>query len=57
MTLLSKKSFHKHAFFFKSTTKFSNTLKNHNNVKCEMYNFNMKTQHQDMFIPNLIAQW
>ena len=33
-------------FFLKSTSKFSTTLKNHSNVKCELYNFSLKTQHQ-----------
>ena len=33
-------------FFLKSTIKFSKTLKYHNNVKCEMHNFSMKTEHQ-----------
>ena len=42
--ILTNNSFHKYVFF-KSATKFSNTLKNHNNVKCGMYNFSMKTQH------------
>ena len=56
--IFTSNSFHKDVFFLKSTSKFSTTLKNHNNVKCEMYNFSIKTQHQqNMFIGNVIAQW
>ena len=33
-------------------------MKNHHNAKCEIYNFSIKTQHQEnMLIGNLIAQW
>ena len=45
--ILASNSFHKYIYIFlKSTSKFSTTLKNDNNVKCEMYNFSMKNPYQ-----------